>query len=410
MPLILSHESVVTMPELLSPAGDFPSLMAALKAGADAVYLGLEGCNMRARAGNFTVHEIEEAVERAHGYGARLYVCTNTSLRDEDVERLELILPELHSAGVDAVIASDLAAVDLAADNGLDVHVSVQANISNTRSLHVLKDMGVSRVILSRELSLNEISGIASSSPIEVEVFVHGALCTALSGRCYLSSYLYGRSANCGECLQPCRKKWRLVSEDGEFELETDASGYIRTYLLSPRDLCMIEHIPELLDAGVSALKIEGRGRPADYVGTVTGVYREAVDRYLEGEWRFEERWLRELKKVFNRGLGKGFYFSEPEAGSPGNVSDYVKLDVGEVVNYYRKAGAAEVRLWRPLKLGDEIIIQGRTTGALIQRVESIQVDGCSVERVEDGHAGILVSGRVREGDLVYRRVPRDRG
>ncbi len=409
MPLILSHESVVAMPELLSPAGDFPSLMAALKAGADAVYLGLEGCNMRARAGNFTVPEIEEAVERAHGYGARLYVCTNTSLRDEDVERLELIFPELYSAGVDAVIASDLAAVDLAADNGLDVHVSVQTNISNTRSLHVLKDMGVSRVILSRELSLNEISGIASSSPIEVEVFVHGALCTALSGRCYLSSYLYGRSANCGECLQPCRKKWRLVSEDGELELETDASGYIRTYLLSPRDLCMIEHIPEILDAGVSALKIEGRGRPADYVGTVTGVYREAVDRYLEGEWRFEERWLRELKKVFNRGLGKGFYFSEPEAGSPGNVSDHVKRDVGEVVNYYRKAGAAEVRLWRPLKLGDEIIIQGRTTGALIQRVESIQVDGCSVERVEDGHAGILVSGRVREGDLVYRRVPRDR-
>ena len=395
------------MPELLAPAGDFSSLMAALRSGADAVYIGLEGCNMRARADNFRVSEVAEAVERAHDHCSRLYVCTNTALRDDDVEKLKNIFPELHSAGVDAVIASDLAAVDLAAECDLDVHVSVQANITNTRTLTILRDMGVSRAILSRELSLREIAGIASASPVEVEVFVHGALCTAISGRCYLSSYLYGRSANCGDCLQPCRKRWRLVSEDGEFDLDVSASEAIRSYLLSPTDLCMIEHIPELLDAGVHALKIEGRGRPADYVATVTGVYREAMDRYLSGEWRFEEHWLSELRKVFNRGFSTGFYFNEPENGSSGNISEYIKEDIGEVVNYYRKAGAARLRLWRPLKGGDEVIIQGKTTGALIQRVKSLQIDGSPVEMAEDGEVGLLVEDRVRPGDLVYRRVKR---
>lgn len=208
------------MSELLSPAGDFPSLMAALKSGADAVYVGLEGCNMRARAGNFSIGEIAEAAEVAHSYGAGLYVCTNTALRDSDIERLERLFPEVYSAGADAVIASDLAAVELASECGLDVHVSVQANVTNTRTLRILGEMGATRAILSRELSLREISEIAAASPIEIEVFVHGALCTAISGRCYLSSHLYGRSANCGDCLQPCRKRWRLVSEDGEFDLE----------------------------------------------------------------------------------------------------------------------------------------------------------------------------------------------
>mgnify|MGYP001953135740 CR=1 FL=1 len=396
------------MPELLSPAGDFPSLMAALKSGADAVYVGLEGCNMRARAGNFRIGEVAEAAEIAHSYGAGLYVCTNTALRDSDVERLEKLFPELYSVGVDAVIASDLAAVELASECGLDVHVSVQANVTNTRTLRILGEMGATRAILSRELSLPEISDIAAESPIEIEVFVHGALCTAISGRCYLSSYLYGRSANCGDCLQPCRKRWKLVSEDGEFDLEVTPGGDIRSYILSPRDLCMVEHIPELLDAGVDALKIEGRGRAADYVATVTSVYREAIDTYLSGDWSFDSSWLERLEGVFNRGFGTGLYFSEPDTGSGGNISRYVKQDVGEVVNYYRKVGAAEVRLWRPLEVGDEIIIQGRTTGALIQRVESLQVDGDPVERVESGRAGLLVEERVRPGDLVYRRVRRD--
>lgn len=170
----------------------------------------------------------------------------------------------------------------------------------------------------------------------------------------------------------------------------------------------MVEHIPELLDAGVDALKIEGRGRAADYVATVTSVYREAIDTHLSGEWSFDSRWLDRLEGVFNRGFGTGLYFSEPDTGSRGNVSSYVKQDVGEVVNYYRKVGAAEVRLWRPLEVGDEIIIQGRTTGALIQRVESLQVDGNPVESVESGRAGLLVEDRVRPGDLVYRRVRRD--
>nr|WP_319373269.1 peptidase U32 family protein [uncultured Methanobacterium sp.] len=413
------------MVELLAPARDFAALESALKNGADAVYIGLKNYNMRAHTANFSLDNLDDAAERCHHYGARLYACTNTVMRDSDINHLKSILPKIKAAGADAIIASDLGVLKIARDVDVDVHLSVQANISNLESLKLLHELGVKRVILSRELSLNEIKELSSESPIEVEVFIHGAMCLAISGRCFLSSYLYQKNANCGECLQPCRKEWSLVSEDdndntlsiglpGKNGLKEDEGKLLakingfKGHILSPRDLCTIEYIPQLIEAGISSFKIEGRARPADYVATVTRVYREAIDSYEMGEWKFQDRWLEELQKVYNRGFDTGFYFQTPYKTSSYNQATHSKQDIGEVVNYYSQAKAAEIRLWNPLEVGDEIIIQGPTTGSIIQKVKSMQIMGKNIAKSEGReNVGVLLEDKVRPGDLVYRRVER---
>ena len=241
-------------------------------------------------------------------------------MNNRDIEHLNTILPDIVSAGADAIIASDLGVLNIAQDEDIDVHFSVQGNISNSESVKVLADLGVKRVILSRELSLEEIKRIIRKSPLEVEVFVHGAMCLAISGRCFLSSYLYQKNANCGECLQPCRKEWKLISNENDDDLLSlkgdnilkGCDGGFKGHILSPRDLCMIEHIPKLIEAGISSFKIEGRARPADYVATVTRVYRQAIDSYKSDNWKFNDEWMDELKKVYNRGFDTGFYFKPP--------------------------------------------------------------------------------------------------
>jgi putative protease len=430
------------MVELLAPAQDFTALESALKNGANAAYVGVEGYNMRAHSSNFSLENLNQAAKRCHENGARLYVCTNTVMRDRDIEHLKTILPEIKSAGADAVIASDLGVLKIAQNADMDVHLSVQANISNLESLKLLSELGVKRVILSRELSLREIKEMALKSPLELEVFIHGAMCLAISGRCFLSSYLYQKNANCGECLQPCRKEWKLISMDDEEEASLRLSGNKRLngyesrsyevdgyksrsykvngyksksceldgfkgHILSPRDLCMVEHIPELMEAGISSFKIEGRARPADYVATVTKVYREAIDSYESGAWEFQDRWMNELKKVYHRGFDTGFYFQTPHETSNYNQATHAKQDIGEVVNYYSKVKAAEIRLWNPLKVDDEIIVQGPTTGSVIQKVESMQIMGKNIHKVNEGNVGILFEHKVRPGDFVYRRVKR---
>lgn len=429
------------MVELLSPARDFAALEAALINGANAVYIGLDGYNMRAHTANFSLENLNQAAERCHHHRAKLYVCTNTVMRDKDIAHLKTVLPEIKSAGADAIIASDLGVLKIARDVGIDVHLSVQANISNSESLKLLHELGVKRVILSRELPLEDIKTMAEDSPLEVEVFIHGAMCLAISGRCFLSSYLYQKNANCGECLQPCRKEWKLICQDenevsldlkDDYEIKNDneislslgkntlasecgyggfkgGDGGFKGHILSPRDLCMVEHVGELIDAGISSFKIEGRARPADYVATVTRVYREAIDSYQSGEWEFQDRWLEDLQKVYNRGFDTGFYFQTPYQTSSYNQATHTKQDIGEVVNFYSQVNAAEIRLWNPLKVGDEIIVQGPTTGSVIQKVDSMQIDHQNIVEAQNGqNVGILLTGKVRQGDLVYRRVKKE--
>ena len=229
----------------------------------------------------------------------------------------------------------------------------------------------------------------------------------AISGRCFLSYGLYGRSANCGDCLQPCRKNWTLTYEEG---VTGSDDGSYRTNFFSPKDMCMIEHIPELMESGVASFKIEGRARSPDYGAMVTGIYREAIDDYLKNpqEYTVKSEWMDELTSVFNRGFDTNFYFNTTFETSEDNQSKYIKRDIGQVVNYYNKVKAAEIRIWDDLKIGDKIIIQGRTTGSITHTIDSMQIEGKSVDSVEKGcNVAIAIPTKVRENDFIYKLVER---
>lgn len=418
------------MVELLAPAGNFISLASALKNGADAVYIGLKESNMRINASNFSVEDIREASRMCRDYNAKLYVCANTIMKDEDIERLKNQLPLLKQNGADGIILSDIALIDLVLENGLEAHMSVQENTTNSYALKALEKLGVKRAILSRELSLDEIKKIVSKlkserSKIETEVFIHGAMCMAISGRCFLSYGLYGRSANCGDCLQPCRKEWTLhfeesgnddvinfaESKDESFIISQAYDNTYRTNFFSPKDMALIEHIPELIDAGIDSFKIEGRARSPDYVATAVRIYRQAIDRYERDRenYEYDPQWMEELEKVFNRGFDTGFYFDVPYETSESNQSRYVKKDIGKVVNYYNRIKVAELKIWDDLRLGDEIMIQGPTTGSITYVIDSMQIDGKAIEKAEKGsNVAIAIDEKLRESDFVYKLVPRE--
>jgi len=426
------------MVELMSPAGNFISLRAALENGADSVYIGLAENNMRANVSNFSLKEVFEAVNLAHDYSSKIYLCTNTIMKDKDIKNLEDNLELIKESEVDGLIVSDIGLVSLACDVGINPHMSVQENVSNIETLKTLKKLGVTRAILSRELNIWEIGEIATNSPIETEIFIHGAMCMAVSGRCFLSYGLYGKSANCGECLQPCRKEWTLsmaqdkdsdffYEEDAEssFILETssdnnynnlnnlnninDYENNIKTNFISPNDLSMIEYVPQLLATGVDAFKIEGRARASDYVATTTRVYREAIDMVENEMFSFKNSWINDLKKVFNRGFDTGFYFNRPYEISAENQSEYVKKDIAKVVNYYSKINVAEIQLWDDLAVGDEIIVQGKTTGSVTQKIESMEIEGEFVEFAKKNqNVAVAIDKKVRHNDFVYKLIKRD--
>ncbi len=418
------------MVELLAPAGNFISLASALKNGADAVYIGLKESNMRINASNFSVEDIREASRMCRDYNAKLYVCANTIMKDRDIERLEKQLPLIKQNGADGIILSDIALIDLVLENGLEAHMSVQENTTNSYALKALEKLGVKRAILSRELSLDEIKKMVSrlkadGSKIQTEVFIHGAMCMAISGRCFLSYGLYGRSANCGDCLQPCRKEWTLhfeesgnddvinfaESKDESFIISQAYDNTYRTNFFSPKDMALIEHIPELIDAGIDSFKIEGRARSPDYVATAVRVYRQAIDRYERDRenYEYDPQWMEELEKVFNRGFDTGFYFDVPYETSESNQSRYVKKDIGKVVNYYNRIKVAELKIWDDLRLGDEIMIQGPTTGSITHVIDSMQIDGKAIEKAEKGsNVAIAIDEKLRESDFVYKLVPRE--
>ncbi|MBF4468581.1 MAG: U32 family peptidase [Methanobrevibacter arboriphilus] len=434
------------MVELLSPAGSFISLRAALENGADSVYIGLADNNMRANVSNFSLKNVEEAVDMVKEYSSKLYLCTNTIMKDEDIKKLEFDLELIKEYEVDALIVSDIGLAQLAHDVGIDPHMSVQENVSNIYALKTLKKLGVTRAILSRELNIWEIQDIAKNSPIETEIFIHGAMCMAVSGRCFLSYGLYGKSANCGECLQPCRKDWKLSiaqdedsdffyedDEDSSFILKTSKSNPLdypldngndiynkntissinsitpKTSFISPNDMAMIDYIPQLIATGVDAFKIEGRARGPDYVATTTRVYREAIDSIENGSFIFKDSWMEDLKKVFNRGFDTGFYFDIPYEISTQNRSEYTKKDIAKVVNYYSKIGVAELQLWDDLAIGDEILIQGKTTGSITQKIESMEINGKFVEYCKKGNnVAVAIDEKVRPNDFVYKLIKRD--
>ena len=412
------------MVELLAPAGNFISLRAVLENGADAVYFGLDKYNMRANAKNFSLDDLSKVSEMAGEYGAKTYLGTNIILNEKLAHELESNLEAISSSEIDGLILSDIGLIEDTVSHGLEAHISVQENVTNSYTLRTLKKLGAKRAILSRELSLREITEITRKSPIETEIFVHGAICMAISGRCFLSYGLYGRSANCGDCLQPCRKNWTLTYEQGEdnvinfsdvederFMITGSDDASYRTNFFSPKDMCMIEYIPELMKSGVASFKIEGRARSPDYGAIVTGVYRQAIDSYLTNpdEYKVRDEWIDELKSVFNRGFDTNFYFNTPFETSEDNQSKYIKRDMGQVVNYYNKVKAAEIRIWEDLSLGDRIMIQGQTTGSITHTIDSMQIEGESVSEAKKGcNVAIAIPTKVRPNDFVYKLIERN--
>ncbi len=390
-------------PELLAPAGEAVALRAALNAGADAVYFGAGALNMRKRARNFSMEDIPDVVASCRKAGAKAYLAMNTIVYEPELRVMEQGLDIAAEAQVDAIICWDGAVIDGARERGLEVHLSTQASVSNSREImRRYKQDGIRRFVLARECSLPHIKAIRSalelelgedSRQIELEAFIHGAMCVSVSGRCFMSEYSTGQSANRGACLQPCRRKYRIIDVEGEYEYEMG-----QDFIMSPRDMCTMPLLEKVLDAGIASLKIEGRMRNPEYVSTVVGAYRQAVDFWYanlagkqpdtglentdspEGALSPEKALLseaasstedplspegalspekagfealkrnltEELRKVFNRGFSPGFYMGRPAADwtrSPNSLASRRKESVGIVVNYFRKPGVAEIKV-----------------------------------------------------------------
>lgn len=320
-----------SVPEVLSPAGDFECLQAAIRFGADAVYLGGTRFGMRVASANFDDELLQKGVAFAHEHGVRVYLTCNTLPTNEEIDALPEFLKSVQAAGVDAIIVTDLGVLSLVKQYipEMEVHISTQTGVVNYRTATELYRMGAKRVVLARELSFEEIACIRDKTPpeLDIEAFVHGAMCVSFSGRCLLSSYLTGRDANRGECAQPCRWGYHLMEEKRPgmyFPIEEDEKG---TYILNAKDLCMIEHIDRLVSAGITSLKIEGRAKSSYYVSVVTNAYRNAVDLYRKDPEHFKlPQWLfDEVRKVSHRQYSTGFYFGRPEQGQYYETGGYVR-------------------------------------------------------------------------------------
>ncbi|MGN0848586.1 MAG: U32 family peptidase [Victivallaceae bacterium] len=403
-------------PVIMAPAGSFESLSAALRSGADAVYFGVGTLNMRSGAAvNFTESDLTKVMRLCRAAGVKAYLTLNIIIYDNELAQVESLLDAAASAGVDAVIASDLAVILAARRRGIPVHLSVQANVSNLESLCFYAQY-CDVVVPARELSLSAIKHFINSiaaekingpggEPVKIELFAHGALCVAVSGKCYMSLTKYNASANRGACLQNCRRRYRVIDLD-----DGNAMDLENGYVMSPADLCMIRFIPELMSAGVSVLKLEGRGRSADYVAVVTQAYRRAVDAVASGTFTPELAGQLEaqLNTVFNRGFWHGGYYLGEEfgewSGAGGNHSPVQKIHAGKVTRYFSRAGIAELTLEaQGVKVGDRLLITGPTTGALEVTVESMRFnDAEAASAPKGGIITIPVDRKVRINDKVF--------
>ncbi len=377
--------------ELLAPAGDLEKLKTAIIYGADAVYFGGEMFSLRAGAGNLTIEEMKEGIAFAHERGKRCYLTINIFAHNEDIEPLTSYLQQIKDLGLDAFIVSDPGIVDLIQEviPAAEIHLSTQANMTNYRTAGFWHKLGVKRLVLARELTLPEIRQIRENIPpeMEIEAFVHGAMCISYSGRCLLSNFMIERDANRGMCAHPCRWKYAIVEEKrpGEYyPVEEDERG---TYILNSRDLCMIEHIPEIVGSGIMSAKIEGRMKSIFYVATVVHAYRKAIDAYFADpeHYKFDEDWMRELKKVSHREFTTGFYFHQPTNKDQNyQTSAYTReySFVGLIKEYDEETGFALVEQRNKMTLGEEIEIFGPDIDFFTQNITEM-LDAQTGENLE---------------------------
>ena len=403
----------------MAPAGNFESLQAALDNGADSVYFGVEQLNMRARASiNFTMEDLSEIVRRCEEKQVRSYLTLNTIVYDHDLSLIKNLLQKSKDAGISAVIASDQAVIASARSMGIDVHISTQLNITNIETVKFYS-LFAETMVLSRELSLRQVKKITeeiqkeqikgpSGELVKVEIFGHGALCMAVSGKCYLSLHSHNSSANRGACKQNCRKKYTVIDQESGFEIEID-----NEYMMSPKDLCTINFLDEVMEAGIQVLKIEGRGRAPEYVATVTKAYREAIDSLYEDTYSEEKvtGWMESLSTVYNRGFWSGYYLGQKLgewSKTSGSQATQKKVYVGKGMHYFPKAGIAEFKIEAyELRSGDKILVTGPSTGAQEFDLQEMMVNDVPAKKASKGdNCTIKLPFRVRLSDKLYKMVP----
>ena len=404
--------------ELMAPAGSYEALMTAINAGCNSVYFGVEQLNMRSRSSNnFTIEDLKKIAQIGIENNVKTYLTINTVLYDHDINLMKKIIDAAKESGITAVIAADHAVMNYAKKVGVEIHISTQANISNIDTIEFYANYA-DVVVLARELSLKQVAEISreikrreivgpSGKLIEIEIFAHGALCMAVSGKCYLSLHSHFASANRGACIQNCRRNYIVTDKDEGIEFEID-----NEYIMSAKDLCTIDFIDKIIDAGVTVLKLEGRGRSADYVHVVTSCYNEAINAYLEGTYTPEkvEGWKERLATVFNRGFWDGYYLGKKMgewSDEYGSKATKQKVYIGRGIHYYDKAGVGEFQLdAHNLNVGDEVMVTGPTTGYVETIVNEIRLDNSVVNGVKKGDTfSMPIANKIRPSDKLYKLI-----
>lgn len=404
--------------EIMAPAGSYESLMAAIQGGANSVYFGVGKLNMRSRSSqNFTLDDLKKISAICRENGLKSYITLNTIIYDHELEEMKQIVDAARRNGISAIIASDLSVIQYARSQGVEVHMSTQTNITNIEAVKFWANFA-DVMVTARELTLKDVGGISraikdenitgpSGEQVKIEIFVHGALCMAVSGKCYLSLDNMNSSANRGACLQLCRRGYKVTDIDKEFELEID-----NEYIMSPKDLKTIQFIDEIIEAGIQVFKIEGRGRSADYVKVTSRCYREAADAYFAGNFNEEniQKWNAELKSVYNRGFWDGYYLGQKLGEwtkQYGSLATKRKIYVGKVTNYFSRIGVAEIKIeTHDLAAGDEMQITGPTTGVYQDTIGELRVDeSVSAKAIKGEYCSIPVKSLVRRMDKVFKVV-----
>jgi putative protease len=402
----------------MAPVGSRESLAAALQAGADSIYFGIESLNMRARsASTFTIDDLRDIAQICDEHGVKSYLTINTIIYDEDVSLMRRIVDAAKQAGISAVIAADVSVMAYCNEVGQEVHLSTQLNISNAEALKFYARFA-DVVVLARELNLKQVRGIYDTiqrddirgpkgAPVRIEMFCHGALCMVVSGKCYLSLHEHNASANRGACMQVCRRAYEVRDKESDIELEID-----NKYIMSPKDLKTIRFMDEMIEAGVRVFKIEGRARGPEYVRTVVECYKEAIRAYLDGTLTEEKKdaWDERLKTVFNRGFWNGYYLGQrlgEWSRNYGSEATERKQYVGKGIKYFSNIGVAEFLIEAAeIKVGDKLLITGPTTGAMFLTLDEARVDLKPVDTVKKGvHVSFKVPDRIRPSDKLYKMV-----
>jgi len=407
----IKNMNSIKKPELLAPAGNFTMLRSAVNAGADAVYFGLQNLNMRAKANNFQLSDLPEIVEICKNHNVQSHLTLNTIIYEYELPQLDLIISTAKDCGIDLIICWDFSVIQKCKAYEMPFCISTQASVSNSEAALFFQSLGAKRIVLARECTLDKIIEIKQKTKVEIETFIHGAMCVALSGRCFMSHEVFDKSANRGECIQPCRREYEIIDKDEKFSFVLGED-----YVMSPKDLCTIDFIDKLIEADIDAFKIEGRKRSPEYITKVVSIYRNAIDLYFDNKLDDEVKttFKTELEKVYNRGFSSGFYFGDPGSESYaktyGSIATTRKVYIGRVLNYYKRKKIAYVKIEADkIKLGDSVYISGNTTGIVEINISNMIREDLEVTSAVKGeNVTFECEPLIRENDKVYKIINAD--